>query len=254
MSILKYFSIFMILMFSNTIANANGLESDHDLLWAEANTAYRNGQYDVAANKYHALLRQSSDDGQVYYNLGNSEMRLGHLAQAIAAYRAAKVRLPRDEDVAANLRLARARVKDAVQPPIPSTTRKTLFFWHYSLSINELITTIIIANAFFWFTLLALFLRRRRLITWYTITLAIILLTLVTSYIIRSSSPTTIAVVQLAKLDVYSGPNTNTVLRFRLHEGTEAIVTGAEEKWVCLELSDGKQGWVPSESVIKVVL
>lgn len=234
------------------VVDANAAEPAE--LWVAANTAYRAGHYDVAAKTYRELLAHGSDDGQVYYNLGNAEMRRGELALALAAFRAARARLPRDEDVAANLRLARARVTDAVAPPEPSTVLRTLFFWHYALSLGELGWICVIVNALFWSALLVALWWRRRVFIWLAAGLAVPLLALAPSLALRLGRPTTVAVVHRPLLDVYSGPDSNTVLRFRLHEGTEAVVTGSDDGWVRIGLSDGKQGWVPTGDVVTVRL
>ncbi|MEE8410323.1 MAG: hypothetical protein V3T05_12000 [Myxococcota bacterium] len=48
---------------------------------------------------------------------------------------------------------------------------------------------------------------------------------------------------------MHSGTSADTVVRFKLHEGTEARVVDIEEDWVHIALPDSEQGWVASDGV-----
>lgn len=58
-----------------------------------------------------AIFRSLADDGyrqgEVYFNLGNCLYKQGRIGEAVLAYRRAQLDLPRDPDIAANLRFAR---------------------------------------------------------------------------------------------------------------------------------------------------
>ncbi len=221
-------------------------------LWVEGNSAFRAGRFTDAVAAYEALLAAGDDDGEVWYNLGNAELRAGDLGRAIAAYRAAQRRMPRSEDVEANLRFARGRVSDAVAPPEPSTAARALLFWHYSLSPRELAAAAVALNAAFWAALAVALIAGRRAWRAPAAALGLAAAAVVGSTVVRVASPTTVAVVHREELPVASGPGDSTVIRFRLHAGAEALVTGAEDGWVRILLGDGMQGWVPADAVLLV--
>lgn len=224
------------------------------LLWALGNSAFRAGRFDEAINHYRALLEAGVDDGDVHYNLGNAHLRRGDLAQAIAAYRAAQARLPRNEDVEANLRFARGKLQDAVAPPEPPAALRTLLFWHYGLSERELSIAAVIAQVLFFSALGLAVLARLRPWRWAASVLGVAVVALVPSLVVRITSPTRLAVVAAPELAVRSGVGASNVVLFRLHEGAEAWVTAGEEDWVRIRLADGKQGWVPRSAVLVVRL
>jgi tetratricopeptide (TPR) repeat protein len=231
-----------------------GYAQGPDELFVEGNAAFRTGRFDAAIERYRALLAAGVDDGEVYYNLGNAYLRRGEIAEAIAAYRAAQARLPRDQDVEANLRFARERTQDALAPPEPPAALRALFFWHYALSRRELVTATAVINALFWTTLgLALF-RRRAAFRGASVALGLAALALGASAAVRLARPNTVAVIQGGDVPVYSGVGESSVVRFRLHEGAEATASDRDGGWVKITLADGKQGWVPQRDVLLVRL
>ncbi|MBI5507127.1 MAG: hypothetical protein HY903_00110 [Deltaproteobacteria bacterium] len=224
--------------------------SDPEKILIAANNRYDSADFAGAAALYHRLVALGVDNGHVYYNLGNASLRAGQLGHAVAAYLMARGRMPRDSDVRANLEFARRATKDALLPPAPSPVWRTLFFWHYSLSRAELLWLACGANLLLW-ALLALRLVRRTsdVLGWLVATAAVLFVAVGASTAIRFVSPTTVAVVLAPEVDVHSGTSHDSVVRFKLHAGTEAWVTGREQGWVRLQLPEDKQGWVEDGEV-----
>ena len=46
------------------------------------------------------------------------------------------------------------------------------------------------------------------------------------------------------EIDVYSGTDVTTVVRFKLHAGTEVRATGDRDGWLRIRLPDGESGWI----------
>lgn len=219
-------------------------------LLVEANHAYDESRYAEAVVMYETLIRSGADSGLLYYNLGNAYLRSNRVGRAIAAFRVAQSRRPRDQDINANLAFSRKLTKDAIAPAETPTVLRTLFFWHFSFSRRELVIILLVTNLLFWGAL-ALLHRRRdsELLRWATIGLLLVLLCVGISTGLRTVWPQRIAVTQLHELDVHSGTSTDTVVRFKLHEGTEARVVDVEGDWVRIALPDGEQGWVARDGV-----
>lgn len=55
-------------------------------LWNEANSAFENKQYEVAIDKYKAMLNSKNVDADVYYNLANAYYKNEENGKAIANY------------------------------------------------------------------------------------------------------------------------------------------------------------------------
>lgn len=79
------------------------VHSDFD----RVNAMFEAGDFAAAAAAYEEVLRENGPRASVYYNLGNSHLRIGDYGPAILAYERAKLLTPRDPDLRANLALAR---------------------------------------------------------------------------------------------------------------------------------------------------
>jgi hypothetical protein len=235
------------------VAAGPALVEEPGRLFVEANNRYDSGDYIAASELFERLVHAGAASGHVYYNLGNSQLRAGRVGKAIAAYLAARGELPRDSDVRANLEYARKLTKDALAPPGTSPVVRTLFFWHYSASSRELAWLLLAFNLAFW-TALAFMTRRRdsELLRWSVVALLLLVLAVGASVAVRAVAPNRLAVVLEREVDVHSGTHRDTVVRFKLHEGTEAIVTDHEPGWIRIELADDKQGWVAADEVAVV--
>ena len=217
-------------------------------LFLEANAAYESGAYAAAVELYRALADRGVDSGHLHYNLGNAYLRNGELGRAIASYRRGWLRLPRDEDVRANLEFARKTTQDALAPPGPSPITSTLFFWHYGLSLRELERAALILNLLFW-VILALRLVRRdsEVLRWSTFVILVPLIAVVASLSIRLVDPPRVAVVVPQEISAQSGPGGDAVVRFKLHAGTEVELRGRRDGWLRIALPDGQQGWIEAQ-------
>ena len=216
----------------------------------KANDAYEAGEYGRATRLYEELVAAGYPSGALYYNLGNSYLRVGALGKAIANYRKSQGMRPRDADLKANLSFARKNVKDAIAPPQAAPLLRTLFFWHYTLSLRELIYIVSILNVLFWIALSCqLFRRESEILRWMIPGTLILLVALGSSLLVRAMAPNGFAVVLQEEVDVHSGRSKESVIRFKLHEGTEAKVKDIQGGWVRILLSDGKQGWVQEKNV-----
>jgi hypothetical protein len=219
-------------------------------IFLNANAAYEDSDYAAAAAGYQRLVREGFDDGRVQFNLGNALLRRGELGRAIAAYRRSQAARPRDEDVRANLDFARQSTKDAIAPPEPSEVLSTLFFWHFRLSHRELVFVLLAVNLVFWAVLgFGLIWPGRELIRWTSLTLLLVLLTLATSLFVHRFLDRPVAVIVPQEVAAHTAPDETSVIRFKLHAGTELRVQDERQGWVRVSLPDGQQGWVGEEWV-----
>lgn len=72
-----------------------------------ANALFEAGDYAEAATTYEKIILEGGSRASVYYNLGNSHLRMGDYGPAILAYERAKLLAPHDPDLRSNLALAR---------------------------------------------------------------------------------------------------------------------------------------------------
>ena len=220
----------------------------------KATGLYEAGEYQKSSEAFEALIGFGFESGDIYYNLGNSKLRSGKLGEAIGAYLRSQRYLPRDGDLAANLKYARQSAKDDLPEWKPSTV-ETLFFWHRGLSPYELGAGLIILNGLFWFTwLLRLFRRETEWLVWLQRTSFLGVLALGTSFGIRSLAPEERAVVLPAEISVHASTQEKSTVLFKLHEGAELSVIDQTQDWVRVSPPDDKQGWVAARHVVVVSL
>jgi len=217
-------------------------------IFLKANAAYEEGAYAKAAAGYQRLVREGFDDGRIQFNLGNALLRNGELGKAIASYLRSQAASPREEDVRANLQFARQSTKDAIAPPQPSEVLSTLFFWHFRLSHRELAIGLLVVNLVFWSVLgLGLLWPNRELIRWASFLLLVLLFTLSASLLVHRFLDRPVAVIVPQEVSAHTAPEETSVVRFKLHAGTEIRVQDQQPGWVRVSLPDSQQGWIAEE-------
>lgn len=213
---------------------------------------YASGEYEAAAECFEALERQGNGNGHLLYNLGNARYRAGQLGLAVHAWRRAHLFLPRDGDLAANLRTAREQLRDELAPPDQrEPLARALLAPYDSLSARELL----LLGASAWgllFILLAI--RLVRFVPgWLPGALALGAITLfgLGSWSVRSYSVARhpVAVVIVDEVTLRSGRDVMSTDLARLHEGAEASVVERTDDWVQVSLSTGLRGWMPAAAV-----
>ncbi|HEX2464748.1 MAG TPA: tetratricopeptide repeat protein [Thermoanaerobaculia bacterium] len=221
---------------------------------SRANDAYAASDFPTAIAGYRALLDSGHDHPLVHYDLGNAYLRQGELGRAIASYRRAAAGAPRDQDVSANLAYARKSARDAVTPPEPPMVWRTVFAWHYALSRSELWTAIVVLNTLLWALLALRLWRRSEALTWAAVVIAVLLAAGVTSLAFHELYATRVAVVLPREIDARAANQADSVVRFKLHAGSEVLVRGESGGWLRIVLPSGEQGWIEAEQAEVVEL
>ena len=92
----------------------------------QANTSFESGNYRAAISQYEAILAHNGFSAPLLFNLGNAYYRDGQFGAAILNFERAQVLAPRDNSIAANLRLARE--KAGVPSPILNEVERAARF------------------------------------------------------------------------------------------------------------------------------
>jgi hypothetical protein len=206
-----------------------------------------------ARDKLESVVDAGIDNGPLYYNLGNTHVRLGEIGEAIADYCRAERLIPNDQRLKANLRFARSLMRDHIKPSGKRTFMQTVFFWHYSWPLRARRTAAMIGYGLFWLLLVARGLWPR-VNAGYPVLVCLafwVLLGVSVAIDLRSQSRPSEGVLVTNDVVVRKGNGEGYDPQFEhpLHEGVEFKVIEQRGGWLRIELADGNQGWVRNREV-----
>ena len=217
---------------------------------ALANDFYAKAKYQQAADIYQTLIDDGHKNGYLYYNLGNSFLRLGKFGPSILNYIRAKQFLPRNESLNANLRTAILKTEDQLE--LPSTSGLgSIFFWVDRFTLNEQLFLFGITNLIFWLVLGIWMVRKTALLNLLRKGMMVILLISILSIGVKINldSEITIGVILARNIEVKSARGANNVTLFQLHEGSVVTILDSQSHWYHIKLNDGKKGWAQKDSI-----
>ncbi len=215
-----------------------------------ANEFYHEKNYRAAAEIFEKLVDQGETNGFLYYNLGNTYMRLGNTGSAILNYLRAQLLLPRNENLDANLRYAINQTQDQLSPSRGGLI-SSLLFWVDSISLIEHFEILLLSNIIFWCVCIgSLYYRKPSWRSLKKISMTILLLAFFSTgikYYLLSKQKTGVITDKI--VGVKSDRNTQNVTLFELHEGAIISVNQEDGEWARISVDTDKTGWIPIGSV-----
>ncbi|MFH0926213.1 MAG: SH3 domain-containing protein [bacterium] len=217
----------------------------------EANKAFELGNYEKAREDYTKIVGQGITNGKLFYNLGNTCVRLGKIGDALLYYRKAEQWIPRDGDLKFNINYVLGLTKDKIESRGSERFINLLFFWYNKFSLTELLYIFLGINLIFWSSGIALHFKKNEFIkSLWLLSLAVNVImgsTLITKAYLNSHDHQGVVIEN--EIIVRSGYGVNNSVLFKLHEGAEFKVLDKTEGWFKIVLSDGKIGWIEGRFV-----
>lgn len=249
-----------------------------EAVFARANAAYEDGDYDAAIETYGQLVAMGAEDRDLYYNLGNAYFKSGRLGYAVLYYERARQLAPRDEDIRSNLALTRSLLADRQFVNSPGLIRRAIMWPHDNLSARESFVFASIAYALLTLAVIAFVFRGTRLVGGIYSRLSVlspgrlfglemtqdmILGISVLAFILclsggsavwkyRQESARDVGVIVEPEIAVYSGPSSDATLQYRIHEGTRVMVESNRAGWLEIELPGELSGWIRADAVERI--
>ena len=211
--------------------------------WAEAQAAPVGSAaafdlYQQAALKFQAAAVRHH--GEAWQNAGNAWFQAGAIGQAIAAYREAARYRPFDLRLQDSLSAARALAINEVPAPRPQA-------WWREIPAMWLHSAVICLNFLFWALLLGCIRYRRR--TWIQATALCAPLLLIISVLalMKNLGHEPAGVIVVDEATGKKGPSYAYAAAFNepLYDGLEFSLKEQRDRWVRIELIDGRECWVP---------
>lgn len=243
-------AFFCILGYSAAIPLTALAAEDVRPFFYQANQYYEEGQYQQAIESYEAILRKGQASGNVFFNLGNAYYRAGQKGQALVNYLRARLWLPRDPDLRANLEHAEAEL----QLPEESTGLVTMLAAGIGnmVSLREMAWVVsMLLTIITLLLLIRLFRPGWKNHVQIPLTVAVVFFGVsvlgVTFSSMDASRP--VGVVVAREAAARFEPSETGGTHFMLKEGNRAVIDTVREDWVLLRRSDGKKGWVKADQV-----
>lgn len=239
-------------------------EQEAQELFAEANNLFRQGNelsrtdpvaarsaYRGAVIRFERIVNEGGvHNGKLYYNIGNTYFRLDDLGRAILNYRRAERFLSGDMNLTQNLRFARSRRVDQIEPNQEAQVLETLLFWHYDLSAGTRSTIFGVFFLAFWvLASLRLFFSDRvprALLAGCGAVALLFLGSLV--WEMTSSGGDGVIVAEQVVARKGDGDTYEPSFNEPLHAGTEFALLEDRGAWYQVELADGQRCWIPATS------
>jgi len=210
----------------------------------------------AAARGYRELLRKGHRNGHLYYNLGNTYLRLGSVGRAIVNFRRALAYIPDDPYAAAMLGEAETRVRQQIPDLYRGTGGddlfNTLFFWHYRSSFHGRLWCLILASTGFWLLLAVRLSARLPLHRFSIATLLLASLILGTSVavdLVQNRRSNAVIIADEVTVRSGNGNEFDLAIDRPLPSGVEVQVLEARGHWRLVKLPDGSVGWIPENSL-----
>jgi len=206
--------------------------------------------YEEARRGFQSLVDDGVENGRLYYDLGNTYVRLGQVGKAITCYRKAERLIPGDPQLNENLRFARSLRQDQISPPATAAALRSLFFLHFNTSQALRSRIGLIAFAAFWALMaVRLFIGSRPAsLVWATRGAAFLTVVLACSIAWDWYDARTMAgVVTSENVVLRKGNGEAYEPRFdhRFSDGVEFVLTEPPRgEWLHIQLPDGKDGWI----------
>ena len=242
--------LIIIAAFLLSSTSAFAVSDDAYQAFIEANSAYSISNYNKAVQLYKKAIGLKFCSGAVYYNLGNAYYREGKLGYAIASYLKAQRLMPRNVDIASNLKTARSQTENKILPKEINPALKQFLFLYFKLSLDELLwisavlfACIFAALSIFAFIPAAVF---KKILCFISILFLITALTSAAK--IYKFNADKIAVVIVEKAIVRAGPENSYASRLELYDGAELKVLCSENDWVKIQIEKEK-GWISGKDV-----
>lgn len=240
------------------LVHAFGLSRpEADTLTARAANAYAAGDYSAALGLFDSV-RTAYSSPALLFNIGNCHFKLNEIPHAILFYERALRLAPGDEDVKANLELARQNVVDRVNE-LPSFTlgstwgrlrggrdadqwaRRSL--WACLVFFALLTTGVLVRQST---------LRRALFVAGGLVLLATLISVVFASFRHNEVSDDSAAIILAPKVDVRSEPRESTTVLFVLHKGTKVTVLQVDNGWSEVQLANGSVGWAPPSTLERI--
>ena len=235
---------FLLILYINVFGQTD------QFMFEQANARYQAGMYQEAIDLYLQVIANGKVSGEVYFNLGNAYYKSGDIGRAILYYERAKPFLEGDEALDQNIRLARLRTVDEIEP-LPRLF--LIEWWDALLYLLSLETLAWITYGFYLLVVILLVLNivwhgRWKRPVWIAIWVFVPVIVIFISRVYQFET-SRFGIILETKVSVMNEPNISGQEIFILHEGTKVRINRSVDNWDEISIPDGKTGWIEQKNL-----
>lgn len=224
--------------------------------FTEANKAYNAKKYQKADSLYTLIESKGYYSIDLFYNLGNTNYKLGKIPETVYYYEKALKLSPGNEEVIHNLKLANKRIADKntiktsrrISDVIYSYIKSSVNFWAKS----SIIIMIISGLSLILFILIKK-INLKKIVFYFAIgTFILGLATIYLSSLQHSKlNKNEHGIIFKPSVELKTEPSKNGNAAFVLHEGTKVKLLSENKEWYEISFDKGQVAWI-RKSAIKV--
>lgn len=231
---------------------------DVEKLFSEANTFYKEADFERALGLYLAIEEEGLESSELYFNLGNCYYKLNKVAPAIYYYEKSLKLNPANEDAQFNLAFAKRMTIDVIED-LPKT-----FLQKFSANVIQklpfdtwaLIAVIASFLASFLFLMYHFSSSTRKKLFYFNTTIFAFFIMLVSVFFAFNNYETIqknrVAIIFSPKVEIKNAPTESSDEVFELHEGTKVIILDELDDWKKIKIADGKVGWIRDKELKEI--
>lgn len=254
----------MFYMSPEACAQNTAKNPDKSLSLDNAQKAYEAKDYAQAARLYEACFRQDQafaneeQAAEICYNLGNCFYRMKEYPRAVLYYQRALKIQPGNEDAVFNLQLTQAKLADRFESPSEMffvtwfrniITKHSADTWGH----NALLVLVIALILFACFRMANLTAMRKTGFFGFIAFFALTIVFYVFAALQQYSKNNEQQIVVMSETQSYTSPSASAPKSRILNEGTTLkLIDTANERWIQVELPDGRTTWIDQSTVEKV--
>lgn len=217
-------------------------------LFEQANAFYKENKFDQAILGYNKIIEQGFENGNVYYNLGNSYLKKGELGKAILNYERARIFMPSDGDLKSNYEYACSNAG------LDKAPKKIIERMSAGLGIDFLAVILFILQGAIFLVLIFRVILGRQVRFSQALIVCLSAAFILTGWSFKGKIDwlNKGAVVIAREAEARFEPMEGSTAHFTLKQGSPVEILDTAQVWLKARRFDGKKGWIKKEDAASI--
>jgi tetratricopeptide (TPR) repeat protein len=250
-------AVLTVVLFATAAFAADGKKLEPNQQFYLAGNYYQKGDYIKAIEEYLKIMDAGVESGSLYYNIGNSFLKMGRAGYAILCYEKARRIIPRDADLKSNLDYARTLAADTSDETSSGNVVARIIkrpFREFNLNAIAILAAVIYCIVIVLSALSILSpIIARKLRGIYVVALAMFIVS-IAAFGIRFYDEKVLkhGIVVVKEAEAKYEPIDKSTTYYKLREGSNVVILSTRDGWRQVRRYDGKTAWVNKNAVEEI--